>query len=404
MNFAAPLGTFGPPRKQAVRIVAIGLCLALAAVLASGWLAVRDAKSISTPQYSQSEWHAFRLRDTFVQAVATASAVREGRATANELDMRIGLVLSQSSAVDQYIIGSAENAGRLKTELADIDAAAEKALDILEAAQKTGSQLQPETAQAISDILDAQIPAVKQLVIDAHQYATDSREATRERLLSRLYLLAAAMAALSVLLAILVRAALAAYREQRETTKFLEVTNANLENLVAARTEELILLATTDGLTSLLNRRAVLERAKDVLRSSDRHRRPCSLLAMDVDHFKRVNDTHGHPVGDEVLKGLADVFTRTIRATDFVGRIGGEEFVVMLPETGGQEALVIAERLRTACSAWSMQRPKEPALSVTISVGVIERLADEPIERMLVRADEALYRAKRAGRNTVVLA
>ncbi|CAN5456042.1 hypothetical protein BH11PSE9_BH11PSE9_10430 [soil metagenome] len=403
MNVVAPLGTSGPPRKQAVRIIAIGLCLALLAVLASGWLAVRDAKSISMPQYSQSEWHAFRLRDTFMQAAATASAMRDGRASAPDFDLRIGLVLSQASAVDQYIIGSAENAGRLKAELADLDTAAQKALDILEAAQQNGSESQPETARKISEILDARIPAVQQFMVDAHQYATDAREATRERLLSRLYVLAASMAALSVLLAILVRAAMAAYREQRETTKFLEVTNANLENLVAARTEALILLATTDGLTSLLNRRAVLDRAKDVLRSSDRHGRPCALLALDVDHFKRVNDTHGHPIGDEVLIGLADVLMRAIRATDFVGRIGGEEFVVMLPETDGREALVLAERLRLACSEWSMQTPTVPVLSVTISIGAVERLPGEPIDRMLIRADEALYLAKRSGRNAVVL-
>jgi diguanylate cyclase (GGDEF)-like protein len=108
-------------------------------------------------------------------------------------------------------------------------------------------------------------------------------------------------------------------------------------------------LATTDGLTGLLNHRAFQARTDEALAQARRYGRACALLLTDVDHFKSVNDTHGHPIGDLVLKGVAQILREKARDTDLVARYGGEEFAVIMPETDGKGALVIAERIRRRC-------------------------------------------------------
>ncbi len=169
--------------------------------------------------------------------------------------------------------------------------------------------------------------------------------------------------------------------------------------------EKILKLATTDALTGLLNRPAVLARTRIELNRARRESKPCSLLMADIDHFKQINDTFGHQVGDAVLEKLGDLFLKNSRPYDCLGRYGGEEFVACLPGSHLADALQAAERLRAAVS--KMQIPTTPALPearITVSFGVACLLkgSGADLDDLIRRADEALYRAKAAGRNRVM--
>jgi diguanylate cyclase (GGDEF)-like protein len=158
-------------------------------------------------------------------------------------------------------------------------------------------------------------------------------------------------------------------------------------------------LATTDGLTGLANHRVFQERLEGRLAEAQRYGKRLSLLLCDVDHFKSVNDTYGHPVGDEVLRGIARLLAKEARAADLVARYGGEEFAVAMPETDAAGALVIAERIRERVAAAVFDTGLGP-LRVTLSLGVATFPEDARRKAQLVEAaDACLYAAKRAGRN-----
>jgi diguanylate cyclase (GGDEF)-like protein len=158
-------------------------------------------------------------------------------------------------------------------------------------------------------------------------------------------------------------------------------------------------LALTDELTGLPNRRDVLTRLQSTLASGSR---PCSLLLIDLDHFKSVNDDFGHPVGDELLKAVAQVLRSAVPSTAWLGRLGGEEFVAVLPECDEEEALAAAESVREAVQALDSTRWMATRRHLTASLGVaVSRPGEDDVASMLHRADEALYRAKAAGRNRV---
>ncbi len=161
-------------------------------------------------------------------------------------------------------------------------------------------------------------------------------------------------------------------------------------------------LSQTDHLTGLTNRRSVLTA---VTREHNLYRRSghvYSVLVIDVDFFKRVNDTHGHAVGDEVLIGVAQTMKACARATDVVARFGGEEFMVFLPNTDEDQAYAMAERMRLAVMAGN-HASVSPPLTVTISAGIATIAPDDAtVDEVIARADRALYQAKHQGRNQVV--
>jgi len=160
-------------------------------------------------------------------------------------------------------------------------------------------------------------------------------------------------------------------------------------------------LATTDELTGLLNRRAVLDAGRAEFERAIRYSHSLCVLALDIDFFKHVNDTLGHAAGDGVLQAVAQCCRRGVRNVDFVGRLGGEEFVVVLVQAGQAQGLEVGERIRLGVSAVNAG----PGLSVTASIGVAERRnEDQDFEGLLARADAALYWAKERGRNRVCLA
>jgi diguanylate cyclase (GGDEF)-like protein len=158
-------------------------------------------------------------------------------------------------------------------------------------------------------------------------------------------------------------------------------------------------LASTDPLTGLANRASFFASAAEELQRTRRYHRPLAVLMLDLDHFKRINDTCGHEAGDQALRAFASLCRQLLRETDTMGRIGGEEFAVLLPETSSDAALPLAERL---CDAVTRLRPKGVHAPMTVSIGVSGVNADEAsIEPALARADAALYQAKRNGRNRV---
>lgn len=167
--------------------------------------------------------------------------------------------------------------------------------------------------------------------------------------------------------------------------------------------EELHRLATTDTLTGVLNRRAFIAQLEQELARCQRSRRPGTLMMLDLDHFKQINDRHGHPGGDAVLIRVCRTLESRLRKTDALGRLGGEEFAILLPETDAASARELAEELRQLVAQQHIDW-ETGAITVTVSIGVAEFLAEQATAPLLNRADAALYRAKDEGRNRVVLA
>lgn len=171
-----------------------------------------------------------------------------------------------------------------------------------------------------------------------------------------------------------------------------------------ARLRDLEYKAKIDALTEVPNRGHFLQVAELELGRAQRYSNPLSLLLLDIDHFKQINDQHGHKAGDRVLASVADTCRRTLREIDVVGRIGGEEFAVLLPETGAPRALEAAQRLRQAVGQTRTETGVNDALSVTVSIGVTSlHRGTTTVTGLLEEADRALYAAKHAGRNCVIV-
>jgi diguanylate cyclase (GGDEF)-like protein len=170
------------------------------------------------------------------------------------------------------------------------------------------------------------------------------------------------------------------------------------------RARDLQTLASIDPLTGLYNRRQFENLAHAELSRCQRYLRPCAFLMVDIDHFKRVNDTYGHETGDWVLKMVATTLGHAKRDPDVVARFGGEEFVIMLPETTTEAAALVAERIRSLVFA-NVLTIGEAKLTLSVSIGVGEATASSPsIDAILRDADGALYEAKQTGRNRVCVA
>jgi diguanylate cyclase (GGDEF)-like protein len=166
--------------------------------------------------------------------------------------------------------------------------------------------------------------------------------------------------------------------------------------------ENLSKLAITDALTRIMNRRGITVALLDAMAQSERYNAPLCVAMADIDHFKPVNDTHGHAAGDRVLTEIAGIFSDTLRMPDKVGRYGGEEFLVILPHTTLAGGRKIAERLRTAVSRWQFSVGGKK-LKITVSLGITQARKGEDLEQLLARVDQALYAAKSGGRNLVVV-
>jgi diguanylate cyclase (GGDEF)-like protein len=167
--------------------------------------------------------------------------------------------------------------------------------------------------------------------------------------------------------------------------------------------QEVQSLAITDPLTGLQNRRSLFDLGRIELARSQRMDRPFCCLMLDLDHFKTINDNYGHPVGDQVVQEFARRCKSSVREVDLIGRYGGEEVVILLPETDSETAMKVAERLRTSIEKTPI-RISDRELQITVSIGVSRR--DEhtlELETLIARADQAMYVAKYKGRNQVAI-
>jgi diguanylate cyclase (GGDEF)-like protein len=167
----------------------------------------------------------------------------------------------------------------------------------------------------------------------------------------------------------------------------LEEANVRLEQLAA-----------TDGLTGLANHRAFQEELAHLVARVKRDGKPLSVLLLDVDYFKKYNDSFGHPAGDEVLKTIAQILKQTIRQSDLAARYGGEEFAILLYDADAETAAIVAERSRAAIAAHEF-----PHREVTVSVGVAVHVVGEEGAVLVQRTDTALYQSKHNGRNRVTV-
>jgi len=184
-----------------------------------------------------------------------------------------------------------------------------------------------------------------------------------------------------------------------------QIRRRRFQNRLRLNYEESIALASTDPLTGVYNRRYLDAHLDQMLHRAHESKKPIAVAFCDIDHFKQLNDTFGHAAGDEVLIEFGRRLLRNLRNLDLVARIGGEEFVVVMPDTPGDRAIQIAERLRRKVELDPFIVSGHDPLAVTISVGVTSsELGDEIGADMLRRADEAMYRAKNSGRNRVVRA
>ena len=182
-----------------------------------------------------------------------------------------------------------------------------------------------------------------------------------------------------------------------------QIRRKKYQEALKSNYQESVSMAVTDGLTRLYNRHYLDTHLKNLVRQAAEQERSLSLVIMDMDHFKSVNDTYGHAVGDEVLKALAGIIVNTIRSADLAARYGGEEFVVLMPETDAMRAYEAAERLRRAVETtqFVINHP-QGFISKTISIGYATMQPNDTPESFLKRADAALYEAKNSGRNKVL--
>ncbi len=183
-----------------------------------------------------------------------------------------------------------------------------------------------------------------------------------------------------------------------------QIRRKKYQDALKSNYQQTISLAITDGLTGLYNRHYLNAHLDNMVKQCIHNNKPLSLMIMDMDHFKQVNDTYGHDIGDQVLKQLADIIVKTVRSADLAARFGGEEFVVLMPETDRKQGMDAAERLRKIVENYDFKL-SHPVGSIkkTISIGVafLDELGDSG-QNLLKRADEALYKAKNGGRNKAV--
>ncbi|MDA0781002.1 MAG: PleD family two-component system response regulator [Rickettsiales bacterium] len=184
----------------------------------------------------------------------------------------------------------------------------------------------------------------------------------------------------------------------------IQVRRKKYQDALQANQQQSLEMAVRDGLTGLYNRRYFDTHVERMLESSKENGKPLSLMILDMDHFKHVNDTYGHQSGDEILKQLSDRIMKSVRPSDLVARYGGEEFVVVMPSTNLKNSSIVGERIRKVIEAYPFSIPVEPGeIKKTISVGLAVSTPDDKVEQVVERADKALYHVKNTGRNKVAV-
>jgi diguanylate cyclase len=188
---------------------------------------------------------------------------------------------------------------------------------------------------------------------------------------------------------------IAARRKVEVAERSIEAMKFELEQVKA--------MLQQDPLTSTLNRRGINDAFRQEASRCDRHSTPLCIALIDLDDFKAVNDTHGHQAGDQALVHVTNVVRTRLRPTDRIGRFGGEEFLILLPDTALRESVGVFTRIKRELAAKPLAA-RDSAIKITFSAGIAERTRGEALEAILERADSALYQAKQAGKNRITLA
>jgi diguanylate cyclase (GGDEF)-like protein len=198
--------------------------------------------------------------------------------------------------------------------------------------------------------------------------------------------------------------------EEPYPLKEIEEISAVVDELIANKTENIMSayrklehMAIRDRLTGLYNRIRLDEKLKHELTRANRYGSPFSIVLLDIDAFKTINDAHGHLAGDSVLVRLGELLRKIVRDTDLAGRWGGEEFMLVLPETGARQALVMSERIRTVFADQRFEVADQVDIGLTLSAGITSFTSGDDFESLFQRADQALYQAKRTGKNRCLI-
>lgn len=396
--------------------LAVGAFLYLQRALASLDHVVADP---IVEMQSVARLESFLLRTTSVVRDHALSSDNSAHQTFERL---VGRIHNQFAEIEAMPFLTADERERIKAAAQEWSDAGVIAHGILAEASGTRRQQLPRYTARIEAAIE-HLDAVHKLVLDeVEEHLTEARSARKRLLFSIfiLFLLAMLIAVGAGLL--LARSILRplttlehgtrrfgtgdlshriVLNNQDEIGRLAGAFNdmaARLENQNVALSE----LSMRDSLTGLYNRRELEHRLKEEVDRAGRYGRPFALLMLDCDHFKRISDEHGHPVGDHVLQEMANSIRTALRATDFVARYGGEEFSVILPETTQRGALELAERMRSLIGARVIRVNDAITIKVTMSIGVAtfpEDASSEP--ELIAKADQALYAAKHAGRNRV---
>jgi diguanylate cyclase (GGDEF)-like protein len=193
------------------------------------------------------------------------------------------------------------------------------------------------------------------------------------------------------------------YNMLRLQVNKLSAENEQLKTELVNMVRSLDLASRIDGMTGLANRRDIMEKIDREATRSQRHQRPFTILLINIDDFKKVNDTHGYNTGDDVLVEISRVLKSCVRNEDICARWGGEEFLILLPETAVENSLPVANKILEAMSRTEFKANK-PGIHITVSIGVCEHIPAQTVQECIARVHQALLQAKRAGKNRYLIA
>ncbi|MEI2414869.1 GGDEF domain-containing protein [Orrella sp. JC864] len=389
------------PRWLTVVLSALLISMAVLTVLAT--VSLRDhARELAEPRLNSDFLVSYQIATELNMLIDAARSVQAREGGTGELMLRLQLLAS--------LIEPVPTAPRAYTQLLDSLPQARELIEQLArlvmpwlARLQTAVQEQADREVA-QDILGeaAMLRTLSdRLVSLVHRQQGNIQDQNRLRLHGGFYKLEWTIAGLitgSIVLSVWL---LILNHQSRQFGAKLAQANARLESAVAQRTHELAWLANTDPLTELKNRRAFMEAGEALVIQCRRYPYPLSALLIDIDHFKSINDRYGHHLGDTAIRRVADAMTATLRETDVTGRLGGEEFAVLMPHTDLNAALRAAERLRLAAADLRIPVPGQEPINLTISIGVADFRHDMSLDILVMHADLALYRAKHDGRNRV---
>lgn len=379
------------------------LLVSMAGLTIMATVTLRDhARDLAEPRLSSDFLVSYQIGTELNLLIDTArnAQARTGEGTA--LMLRLQVLAS--------LIAPLPSAPRANTRLLESQPVAREMMDEMAdlvipwfTLMQTSTGEQADRAVATEILAQAEIlrSLADRLVSLVHQEQGALQDQNRQRLHSGFYRLEWTIAGLitgSIVLSVWL---LILNHQSRQFGVKLAQANARLESAVAQRTHELAWLANTDPLTELKNRRAFMESGEALIIQCRRYPHPLSALLIDIDHFKSINDRYGHHLGDAAIRRVADAITSTLRDSDVTGRLGGEEFAVLMPHTDLNAARRVAERLRAAAANIRIPVPGQDPIQLTISVGVADYELGMSLDILVMHADLALYRAKHDGRDRV---